>query len=113
MKKSLIGFIATAVLMGVSSCSTPKNVTYFPELNTGTIITAENFNDIIVKPEDKLSIVVSTQDPALSSLFNLVTTQNNLRSNSMEAGEIGAVSNSGGEQVSYYTVDPQGEINSR
>lgn len=98
-------------MLGVTSCSTPKNVTYFPKLNTGTIITAEKYNDIIVRPEDKLSIVVSTQDLALSSLFNLVTTQNNLNSSSSQGGSIGVTSSSGNGQISYYTVDPFGEIN--
>lgn len=111
MKKTLLGFIAIAGIMAVTSCSTPKNITYFPELNTGSIIQPENYLDIKVKPEDKLSIIVSTQDPALSSLFNLVTTQNSLSSSSTQGGTIGATSTSGNGQVSYYTVDPQGDIN--
>ena len=100
-----------AGLMIVSSCSTPKNVTYFPNLGTGNIIQPEKYLDIKVKPEDKLSIVVSTQDPALSSLFNLVTTQNNLNSNSSQGGTIGASTSGGNGQVSYYTVNPLGDIN--
>ena len=69
------GLIVATLLLG--SCSTPKNIAYFPELNTGSIVQAENILEIKVKPEDKLSVIVSTQDPSLSNMFNLVTTQNN------------------------------------
>lgn len=66
---------------------------------------AERVLDIKVQPEDKLSIVVSTQDPALSTLFNLVTVQNRLGSTS------GTSSSGGSGQVSYYMVDSSGYIN--
>lgn len=105
MKKNVLGFIAIAGLMAVTSCSTPKDITYFQEQTTGSIVQAARVLDVKVKPEDKLSIVVSTQDPALSQLFNLVTTQNRL-DNTFSSG--GSSSNG---QVSYYTVDSYGDIN--
>lgn len=109
MKKFLSGTIVACAILA-SSCSTPRNVTYFPELKTGSIIQAEQYTDIKVKPEDKLSIVVSTQDPALSALFNLVTAQNTLSAAS--TGTSGAIkAGSGNGQISYYTVDPMGCIN--
>lgn len=101
------GILATTLLM--SSCSTPKNITYFPDLNTGSIIQADQVLDIKVKPEDKLSIVVSTQDPALSIMFNLVTTQNRLDQTTSSTKSIG--NSSGNGQVSFYTVDSHGDIN--
>lgn len=109
MKKNLLGIAMVSALI-VTSCSTPKNITYFPELTTGNIVQAENYTDIKVRPEDKLSIVVSTQDPALSSLFNLVTTGNNI-STSSSGGTIGNSTGGSGGQMSYYTVDPRGDIN--
>lgn len=99
--------MAVAMLL-MASCTTPKNITYFPELNTGSIVQTERVLDIKVKPEDKLSIVVSTQDPALSSLFNLVTVQNRLSSTSNSSGS--SSSGGSGGQVSYYTVDSSGNI---
>lgn len=69
------------------------------------IVSAAKILDVKVKPEDKLSIVVSTQDPALSMLFNLVTTQNRLDNASSTR------SSSSNGQVSYYTVDSVGDIN--
>lgn len=109
MNKSIIGAALMCAVLA-TSCSTPKNITYFPGLTSGTIVDADKNNYITVRPEDKLSIVVSTQDPALSSLFNLVTTQNNLN-NLTQGGMIGATSGNGNGQVSYYSVDPAGDIN--
>jgi len=104
-----LSIIAGATLL-LASCSTPKDITYFPELSTGSMIEARQYLDIKVQPEDKLSIVVSTQDPALSALFNLVTSSNSISSNSQGGGIIGG-SAGGGGQISYYTVDPYGDIN--
>lgn len=93
-----------ALALVATSCSTPQDITYFQELNSGSTIQASHVLDIKVKPEDKLSIVVSTQDPALSQLFNLVTTQNRLEN-------LSSGNSSSNGQVSYYTVDSRGDIN--
>lgn len=100
-----IGMIAAATLL-LASCSTPRNISYFQEIKDGSVIEAAKVLNVKVKPEDKLSIVVSTQEPALSQLFNLVTTQNRLE-NISTSGSAG----SGNGQVSYYTVDSFGDIN--
>lgn len=71
----------------------------------------EQMTEIRVKPEDKLSIVVSTQDPALSELFNLVTTQNRLGQSTSSTMTVGSAGSSSSGQVSYYTVDSAGDIN--
>jgi len=106
IKYQLTCMVAAALL--AASCTTPKNITYFPELQTGSIVRADSILDIKVMPEDKLSIVVSTQEPALSALFNLVTTQNSIGSAS--SGSSRKASGSGG-QTSLYTVDSAGNIN--
>lgn len=108
--KTILGGIVGAALL-LSSCSTPKNITYFPELNTGSIVQAERMLEIRVKPEDKLSIVVSTQDPSLSSLFNLLTVQNRAGGTTSSTKTVGNASNSSNGQVSFYTVDSYGDIN--
>ncbi|MCM1138954.1 MAG: polysaccharide biosynthesis/export family protein [Muribaculum sp.] len=104
MKKSLMGVALTGLLLA-TSCSTPKNITYFQELNQGAVVEATQVLDVKVKPEDKLSIMVSTQDPSLSQLFNLVTSQNRIENLSI------ASVTGGNGYVSYYTVDSFGDIN--
>lgn len=101
LKRHSWWIFAAGVLM-ISSCSTPKNVSYFPELESGTQVIPNQVNNIVVKPEDKLEIVVTTQDPVLNNLFNLVTTQN----------RVGGVNSSySNGMVPYYTVDHSGDIN--
>lgn len=88
------GFIAAILLLG--SCSTPQNITYFPDLYTGSIVQAEQMLDIRVLPDDKLSITVKTQDEELTKLFNLSMNQ---------------INNTGSDNSGvYYTVDSRGDI---
>lgn len=109
MKRNNILQAGAAVLLLAAStaCQTPKNITYFQEVENGQQLLPQSAYDIRVRPEDKLSIMVNTQDPALSSLFNLVQSQNRLNANGVSFGN--SMSTDG--RVSYYTVDPQGDIN--
>lgn len=107
--KSLIAS-ASALLMLVASCSTPKNVTYFQDLTSDvTVVPAKNL-DIRVQPEDKLTIIVTTQDQMLSNLFNLVTPQNRLGQTTSSTTTIGSTSTYSEGRVSYYTVNEKGDI---
>lgn len=96
-----------ALALAMASCSTPTNVAYFQDLTEGQTMLPASVYDIRVRADDKLSIVVSTQDAALSSLLNLVQTQNRLMSNPT----VGNNQYSSESRVSYYTVDPRGDIN--
>ena len=108
-----IKFITTGVIAAIfllSSCSTPKNITYFQDAAQGDIVNPLQPLEVRVKPEDKLSIMVNTPDPALSTLFNLIQVQNRL-SQTTSGTRISGNTNSSNGQISYYTVDPQGYIN--
>lgn len=98
----------------ISSCSTPKNIAYFQDLKNAEIleIAASSAGAIKVEPYDKLSIIVTAQNPALAEIFNLpVYTNNHVN----QAGTINAASYRG-YNVSYnngitgYTVSPKGTI---
>lgn len=91
------------------SCTTPENITYFQDIASGTVISPSKPLEIKVKPEDKLSIQVSTQDPALSAMFNLVTSQNRLGQTTSTTRTSGN-SSSGSGQVAYYNVNSRGDI---
>lgn len=58
-------------------------------------------NDLTIQPRDMLSIVVSSRDPELAALFNLPRI-------SYQAGT--NLTNSVNNQISGYTVDPDGNI---
>ena len=101
--------IATITLLACS-CSTPKNITYFQDAKVGETVNPLTPLEIRVKPEDKLSIMVNTPDPSLSTLFNLMQAQNRLQASTTGTKTIGANSTSSGS-VSLYTVNPEGDIN--
>ena len=87
--------LAAAALLG--SCATPK-VAYFQDVQPEKAEQVLNRLDIRVRPEDKISILVSRKDPLLVSLFNLSSV-----SSSGSAG--GSQGNAPG-----YTVDKNGDI---
>lgn len=99
-------FVLGVAVLLLSSCSAPKDITYFQDVTTGDIFQEVNIKDIRVMPGDKISIVVNSKDPVLSDLFNLPVI-----SHRVGAGGISSASNLGSSQyVSYYTVDPEGYI---
>lgn len=86
----------TLMILAVVSCSTPKEISYFQDLQPGvTELTITDPVEIKVRPKDKLSILVNSQDQKLNELFNLQNTSGNTSGNRIEMG---------------YTVDTQGFI---
>lgn len=59
------------LLLTVAGGCTPKNVTYFQELSPEVIEQVAQVRQFRIKPEDKLTIMVFTNDDQLSRLFNL------------------------------------------
>ena len=107
MNKKPFNWIVAIFFLSLISCSTPKNIAYFQDVAPGETIQPQSVYDIRVRPEDKLSIIVSTQDAGLSALFNLVQVQNRLTGNSTSAANIYSTDS----RTSYYTVDRFGDIN--
>ena len=95
---SLILMVLAAV-----SCSTPKGISYFQDLQPGvTELTITDPVEIKVGPKDKLSILVNAQDPKLTNMFNLP----------ILSQQIGLETTSNTTRgVSGYTVDNNGYIN--
>lgn len=104
MKLSRLFFSVCIATMILASCSAPKNVTYFQDLDNGTTGYVKSLNYITVKPEDKLSIIITSKNPELTELFNLTVV--NHRAGALTSGNaIGSNS-----YISYYTVDSKGDI---
>ncbi len=107
MKKNLLW--GAGVLMIMASCSTPQNITYFQDLKDGQVLQPQSVYAIKVRPGDKLTIMVNTQDAQLSTMFNLVESQNRLLSSGISSGRASNISTEG--RTGYYTVDSEGNIN--
>lgn len=93
--------VAASVLI-LSSCSTPKQISYFHDLRPGeSELTLAAPTEIRIQPKDKLSILVNSQDFRLSNLFNLPII-------SQQLGQENSSNTSRG--MSGYTVDSKGDI---
>ena len=115
MKKSLrlitrFTGVLLAGLMAVS-CATPKDITYFQDIQTDTVTELANRKAIVLKPDDRLTIIVSSKDAALADLFNL-TYSVNRSSTSISTNGTGTTSRSysSNDNLATYTVSPEGNI---
>lgn len=113
MKKNRITqFLAIALVAMLYACGTPKDIEYFQDsawLN-GMAVQAEQ--QLRLRPEDKINIVVNSSNPMLEKQFTLTT----LSPNYMLGSSVTPQTTSGKNNASYgqmvaYTVDEQGTIN--
>lgn len=104
-------FYALCLLMTglalLSSCNASKEVVYFQDMRPGeSEIKMPEVKSILVRPEDKISIIVNSRDPQLTDLFNLPYVSRQLGQSSFTGGMTRGTSLG----VSGYTVDANGEI---
>lgn len=82
----------------LASCRTSEKIVYLQDVAPDLQEAIHTQGDITLKPQDKLSIVVSSKDPKLAALLNLPVV-------SYQAG-----STSTYNQMTGYTVDDKGNI---
>lgn len=99
--RNLMMAVCGALLL--TSCITPKTVAYFPELSDGQVLTMAQTKGIVLKPNDKLSIVVNTKSAELNNVLNMPVT-----SQIIGYSEIQSINQSRG--TSGYTIDSEGHI---
>lgn len=95
----LFKLAAAISLIALASCGTPKDITYFQDVNNGSEIFVSQPYQVKVQPGDKMRIIVSTQDDRITSMFNLSAGQLTYSTNNVNTG--GALG---------YTVTSQGTI---
>jgi polysaccharide export outer membrane protein len=102
MNKHILTLLVLVTII-FSGCNSQKKITYFQDTNNGSVNTVEHNNTIILKPDDKISIIVNGSQPELSAMFNLpiVTRQiSGVNGNTLSPNQ----------NVSGYTLDRQGDI---
>ena len=102
MRKAFI-FMVTAALL--AACSTPKNITYFQDTEQAEGAQIEALKNIILQPNDMISIIVNAKTAELSALFNLPYTAQRLGQNTNSF-----ISGSSNAYVSGYTIAQDGTI---
>ena len=102
MRKNLIPFIV--MLLCMASCGSTKKIAYFQDaVRSDSAAIALSSPEIRFRPDDKLSIVVSSHDPELANMCNLPYTTRYIGSQTL-------TSTVSGNQVMCYTIDSEGCI---
>lgn len=101
MKKQFLPIFAALVLV-LASCGTEKKIVYFQDL-TDTTTTITGVKNIVLQPQDQISIVVSCKDPEIAALFNLTRFQ-------IRAGAADLRSSYNNGDIAGYTLDANGNI---
>lgn len=108
MKLTRLGLCAIAcIAIMAGGCSSNKEVNYFQELQAGQEYTLPALTSIKLQPDDKLTIIVSTSDARLNSLYNLPVAEARLN----QAASGTAITPTYSGNVAAYTIDKQGDIN--
>lgn len=113
LRKRLFNAMVLTVmaLLGLTSCHTPKDITYFQDITDGARNQVAPASELVVKPGDRLSIVVHSRDPQLASLFNLPISNARIGQTAPTVGGGTTTSmSSGSSETSCYTVDSYGDI---
>lgn len=105
MKHKLTVILGSAALLLASSCTTTKDVQYIQDFNPNSIETTIANSGLLIEPDDLLSIIVTTKDPELGTIFNL---QPGTVTSSISASTL---NNGTGNRIELgYRVDELGDI---
>lgn len=108
MIKTHLKLLLMAVLaVGAASCGhkTYKNIAYFQDVEEDMSLPMDVNRGIVIQPQDKISIVVSTTNSELARPYNLPRVTYNL------GAENDVVGSGGSSNVLGYVVDNSGNIN--
>lgn len=94
-----IAVIACGLL--VTGCKSAKEVVYLQDANKVATEQITNYQDVKIKPDDLLSIIVSSQNPELSAMFNLQENQYQVSGTGTTMGQ---------SKTLGYLVDKDGDI---
>ena len=95
-------FFSVALLV-LSGCATPYNITYFQDMPLEQEVTIAKPQEVVLQPNDEISILVSTRDAALSSLFSLYS--------NYSIGSSSGGGSSTNRRESFYVIGNDGCIN--
>lgn len=106
----LTGMMLSIAVAWLTSCSTPQNITYFQDAAVVNGMALQAEQQLRLRPEDKINIVVNSSNPLLEQQFTLTTANISRTLGSSVTPKTTAGSSTGNAQVVAYTVDEQGTI---
>lgn len=108
--------IAKSLMLGctvmlLTACNSKEKVLYLQDMVVDTPEVIQTPQFIRIEPGDKLSIIVSSSDPQVASIFNLIAMERSTGMNTQSGGNRrnGGIS-SDGRGAGYYTVNDRGNI---
>ncbi len=105
------GFILLLLVALCSSCNTQKKIVYIQDTENMTKLKNTYEENITLKPEDQVFIIVSCRDPQISAMFNLPYYTNRIGGvESFTSSNYTLNSYTSASNVMGYTVDPDGNI---
>lgn len=93
------------IVMVMSSCTAIKRTAYMQDVQDNVAVAGVQEQSIRIKPFDRLTVVVSSQDPELAAPFNVLTSYNSLSGN---PANYSSVNSAQGLQIR--TVDGDGNL---
>lgn len=108
-----LGVIVIGISFFVSSCVTYKNIPYFQDLSDSARISSlkPKYTDLVIQPDDILSINIQTIDPAASAVFAQPVPSAYPTSNVFSATPTGATAaNAQLAGASGYLINKKGDL---
>ncbi len=99
-KLSIVGI----VMLFLHSCASTDDIVYYQDVDEIAELNVPPVQKIVLKPGDKISVIVNCKDPKLTELFNLPYVSKRLGASASSSGS------SGSGQVMGYTIDAEGFI---
>jgi len=104
----LIHIFTAAMALAVTGCHTPKDIAYFQDLSSGSSSDIARPENVVARPGDRISVMVTSKDQALADIFNAPVPQRRIGQHDYD---LGGGSNSGNQgTLPSYFVSPQGYI---
>ena len=101
--------ILAALALLTMACATPKNITYFQDINGDTTLKTKENDPIRFKAADQISVIVNSRDPQVTAMFNLPYYTTRIGQSQAMTSTAGSVTSST-QGISGYVIDSAGEI---
>lgn len=101
---------ALSLALSSASCSSKKEIVYFQDITSDSIASSVSPKQLVIRPNDKLSIIVNSRDPQLVDMFNLPLVTRQLGRSSLPSSRANSSINNQYHGLVGYSVDTKGDI---
>lgn len=102
--------LMSATAIALTACHSREKVLYFQDMVVDTPEVAQAPQYIRIEPGDKISIIVSSSDPQVASVFNLIAMDRGAGLTTQNGGNRKSGGGSSNNGLGLYTVNDRGNI---